>query len=67
MSVKSLSFGRKVWVTHDGITESKPILFTTQQANKSRGEVLEARNSDFVWKASRQRRWWTNVPKNLLQ
>ena len=25
-----------------------------------------ARNSNFIWKANRLRRWWTNVPKNHL-
>lgn len=25
-----------------------------------------ARNSNFIWKARRWRRWWTSVPKNHL-
>lgn len=28
--------------------------------------VVGARNSGFIWKASRQERWWTSVPKNLF-
>ena len=27
---------------------------------------MGARNSDFIWKASRPRGWWTSVPKNHL-
>ena len=30
-------------------------------------QVVEARNTDFIQTASRQRRWWTGVPKNLLE
>ena len=29
-------------------------------------QVVMARNSDFIWKAGRPRRWWTSVPKNHL-
>ena len=29
-------------------------------------QVVGARKSDFIWKASRPRRWWTRVPKNRL-
>lgn len=32
----------------------------------SRETGLGARNSDLIQKASRQRRWWTNVPKTHL-
>ena len=37
---------------------------TTGQYIKRR--AIEARNSDFIWKASRPRRWWTSFPKNHL-
>ena len=44
------------------ITESKPILLSAQQTNKSREKVLVF--SNFIWKVRRPRRWWTRVPKN---
>ena len=36
------------------------------KVNKLRDELLGARNSNFIQKASRRRRWWTSVPKNHL-
>ena len=30
----------------------------------NQNELFKARNSDFIQKASRLRRWWTSVPKN---
>ena len=36
---------------------------TGQQIKK---QVVGASNSDFIWKASKLRRWWASVPKNHL-
>ena len=33
--------------------------------NKLRDEFV-ARNSDFIWKASKPRRWYTHTPKKHL-
>ena len=44
-------------------TESKLILLATQQIERW---VVGTRNGNFIQKASRPRRWWTNVPKNHL-
>ena len=46
------------------VTESKLVLLSVQQANKWRD--VGARNGEFIWKASRLRRWQTRVPKNSL-
>ena len=48
------------------MTKSKPILLTTQQANKPGHDLLGQEMMTFNWKASRPRRWWTNVPKKHL-
>ena len=44
------------------ITESKVILLSAQQTDKSRDKVFVF--SNFIWKVRRPRRWWTRVPKN---
>ena len=50
--------------TDRGVTESKLVLLTVQEANKLRD--VGARDGEFIWKASRLRRWQTRVPKNSL-
>ena len=47
------------------VTKSKLGLLTARQDNKS-GRGVEARNSDFIWKAGRLRRWRTNVLEYYL-
>ena len=50
----------------DQVTESKLLPLAAWQANQSRDEFLGQRNRGFIWKASRQRRWWSSVPRNHL-
>ena len=45
------------------VTESTLILLVARQASKS---SFGARNSGFIRKVSKLRRWWTSVPENLL-
>ena len=44
------------------VSESKVILLSAQQTDKSRDKVFVF--SNFIWKVRRPRRWWTRVPKN---
>ena len=39
------------------VSESKLVLLPAQQANKIKTQGVEARNNNFIWKASRLRRW----------
>ena len=46
------------------VTGSKLTRLTAGQVSKSGDELLGARNNNFIWRASRLRRWQTNVSKN---
>ena len=53
------------------VSKFKLILFVTQQVNKLRDEILGQGTYlescwDFIWKASRPRRWSTGILKNHL-
>ena len=53
------------------VSKFKLILFVTQQVNKLRDELLGQGTYlescwDFIWKASRPRRWSTGILKNHL-
>ena len=48
------------------VTESKLILLTTWQANKSGNELLGQRITTFNWKASRPRRWQTVFHRTIF-
>ena len=49
------------------LVQSKLVLLATWWFSPSRNEcVVGSRKSNFIWKVSRPRRWWTSVPKNPL-
>ena len=47
-------------------TSSKILLLNTCQAKKNEREVVETKNSNFIQKTRRLRRWWISVSKNCL-